>query len=432
MKSLYLPFIILVLFLGCQTRQNDQITIDEYDGYTLEEAREFHQQFVTEYWLKGGDLTRYIFLNYSEFWPHKVISRAGPIRELPYDLQEDIANFITDTDQGQIKLKDYVRRPTVDGIVVLHKGRIVFEDYPNMFPYDKHTCFSTFKPFVSTLIAILEDEGKIDVSKSSDAYIPELEGTDWGSIPVIDILDMCAGMCYDNSESGCLSKFALNSSGWPGFENSRGKQLELLRTEKKSRPSGEIYEYSSVNTTVLGWIVERITGVSGVDLIEREIWQKMGAESDGLMFLKDDVEAQYMGGLSATLRDLARFGLLFTPTGRQDPYDIISEEYLQKIQKGGRPEILAATGPIDLYAFDDPKTKEHLVDGEPASHATYQWEYVMKDGDFFKAGYAGQGLYISPKRDLVIAYFGTFEENQEINQLPRIARQLAKSGLFDD
>jgi len=55
----------------------------------------------------------------------------------------------------------------------------------------------------------------------------------------------------------------------------------------------------------------------------------------------------------------------------------------------------------------------------------------MSDGDFFKGGYGGQGLYISPSRDLVIAFFGSFEEDGTSHEMTRIARQLAKSGLFD-
>jgi len=55
----------------------------------------------------------------------------------------------------------------------------------------------------------------------------------------------------------------------------------------------------------------------------------------------------------------------------------------------------------------------------------------MNDGDFFKSGFGGQGLYISPSRDLVIAFFGTFDEEEKGHEMTRIARQLAKSGLFE-
>ena len=56
--------------------------------------------------------------------------------------------------------------------------------------------------------------------------------------------------------------------------------------------------------------------------------------------------------------------------------------------------------------------------------------FVMDDGDFFKGGFGGQGLYISPSKDLVIAFFGTPDEKGKAHELGRVAWQLAKSGLF--
>jgi len=127
------------------------------------------------------------------------------------------------------------------------------------------------------------------------------------------------------------------------------------------------------------------------------------------------------GGISSTLRDMARFGLLFTPTGRQGIKPLVSDAYLENIQNGGRPAIFNV-------GREDAVRK---VDGEAARHNSYQWDFVMNDGDFFKGGYGGQGLYISPSRDLVIAFFGSFDENGDGHEMIRIARQLAKSGLFD-
>jgi len=125
-------------------------------------------------------------------------------------------------------------------------------------------------------------------------------------------------------------------------------------------------------------------------------------------------------GVNSNLRDLGRYGLLFTPSGRQEPYNVISDEYLHKIQYGGRPEIYA-NGYIPNMFKDETVIK----------HNTYQWDHVTEEGDFFKAGLGGQGLYISPKRDLVIAFFGTHDESMTSNSMPTIARQLATSGLFD-
>ena len=59
-------------------------------------------------------------------------------------------------------------------------------------------------------------------------------------------------------------------------------------------------------------------------------------------------------------------------------------------------------------------------------HNTYQWDFVMPDGDFFKAGHCGQGLYISPERDVVVAFFGSGDDPSIVVSL-KLARAIAKS-----
>lgn len=405
----------------------------EFKGYTLDEIQAIHVEFdIHQQSNKGGDFTRYINSHMSEFWPHQILSRSGPIRQLGYHLREDVEKFVTETKEGSIPLEEYIKSPLVDGMIILHKGKIVFEEYPNMKDYYKHHSYSVTKPYVSTLIGLLEMEGKIEVHKTVSEYLTELKGTAWGEVPIIDVLDMTSGMGIDDN---LFAQIFFNENGWIGNDNSKGGPLDQLAPAKKTGPSGQIYEYFSLNTEVLGWIIERITNRTAIQLIEECIWQKMGAESDALMFLPNANDRMYMGGLSAILRDHARFGLLFTPSGRIAPYNFIPDAYIKKIQQGGRPEIIKKSGPINLFIYDDPITAEHLVDGEPPRHSTYQWDIVMSDGDFFKEGGGGQGLYISPSRDLVIAYFGTrnfdSDGNLLINNLHQISRQLAKSGLFD-
>lgn len=177
------------------------VQAQDYKGFTLEESKTLHDQFSLDNWASGGGLSRYVFLNMSEFWHHTVIDRTGPIKELSLNLREDIAKFITQTSQGAKSLQDYVRNSTVDGVVIVHKSKIVFEDYPRMFSYDKHNYMSISKTFASTLVAILEDRGQIDVKNPIESYFSELKGTAWEEIQVIDILDMSSGIdCLELKE----------------------------------------------------------------------------------------------------------------------------------------------------------------------------------------------------------------------------------------
>ncbi|MBT5218131.1 MAG: beta-lactamase family protein [Woeseia sp.] len=397
-------------------------------GYSLEEATEFRNEWTADNWDEGGALMRYVFLNMPEFWSHSVISRGGSTRDLPLNTRKDVTNFSTTTGDGEKSLQDYVNNSTVNGALVLHRGKIVFEAYPRMRQQDKHLYMSVSKGHAASLIAMLEDRELIDVTKGVETYLPSLQDSGWAGVSVQDVLDMSSGIgclegeegAYDNPDR-CYYQYEA-SLGWlRATEATLDSPFAYMETLEAHRPAGEAFEYTSPNTFILGWIAESISGQPYADMISTEIWQKMGAEADGIIVAPRRGVPIASGGISSTLRDMARFGLLFTPSGRAGVQPIISDAYLKKIQEGGRPEIFVADG-------DEEKKR---IDGELPRHNTYQWDFVMQDGDFFKGGFGGQGLYVSPSRDLVIAFFGSFDENGKGHEMTRIARQLAKSGMFD-
>ena len=82
----------------------------------------------------------------------------------------------------------------VDGCVVLHNGKIVYEEYPTIQPNDIRIITSVTKAFVLTALAILEDQGKIDLGKPVENYLPELKGSDWAGTRLRDLVDMRSGM----------------------------------------------------------------------------------------------------------------------------------------------------------------------------------------------------------------------------------------------
>ena len=151
-------------------------------------------------------------------------------------------------------------------------------------------------------------------------------------------------------------------------------------------------------------------------MVSEKIWRKIGAESDAVLMVSS-VGAS--STINSTLRDLGRFGLLFTPSWQKVSEEkLVSEAFLKKIQHGGRPEIFAKAGAGKMLM-------EALAD-DPPHHNTYQWDFVMPDGDFFKAGHCGQGLYISPSQDLVVAFFGSGDDSSIFVSLG-LARAIAKS-----
>jgi CubicO group peptidase (beta-lactamase class C family) len=291
-----------------------------------------------------------------------------------------------------------------------------------MLPSDKHIWFSVSKIFVSTAVAILEDGGMIDVGKPIDAYLAELAGTAWSGIPIVDILDMASGIDCPEVKSdpdSCFWEF-YDAFGWPITTRAQDDAMATVPAMGTLRPSGEVFDYTSVNTEVLNHLVEVVSGERFSDFVEREIWQRAEPESDALIGTTPNGAAFSAGGVSSNLRDLARFGMLFTDGVRAEGDPAISDAYMEKIQRSGRPELT----PADLR-----ETRSAQLGDDSFRHNSYQWDIVTTDGHFFKSGFGGQGLYVSPSQDLVIAWFGT-QDDRGGTEMLGIARQLATSGIF--
>jgi CubicO group peptidase (beta-lactamase class C family) len=402
----------------------------EYKGFLLQKSKEIHRKFKglnqTELigtWANWGDDSRYIFTHLTEFWPHTIIKKSFSATPLPVEIREDIAKFTSSTRFGELPLKDFIHNANVDGVVIVHHGKIVYEEYPRMYSNDKHIYMSISKTFVSTAIAILEDRNLVDSQMPINHYFPKLNGTDWEGIKIIDILDMSSGIdCpFDWDDPDCCFHTSWHAYGWPISEKALEDPIDSFRTLKAKRNAGELFEYADINPLILTLLVENATGQRFSEFMEKNIWQPMGAESDATFLMAAYGRVATPLGVSSTLRDMARYGLLFTPSGHQEENSVISDAYLDKIINKGRPELYQKEGWLDFFG------------DESISHNTYQWDCVTKDGDFMKTGSGDQTLYISPSRDLVITFFATdpaghFDENF-VNA--KVARQLALSGLFD-
>ncbi|CAN5784104.1 serine hydrolase [soil metagenome] len=398
--------------------------------YDAERSFKNHRDFTYQNWSDGGEIMHYVFLHMPEFFTHSVIHRSGPVSELPSNCRDDIAALPVETNLGRMSLDDYVQAAPVNGIVIAQGGEIVYERYPRMRPHDKHLLMSVSKIFVSTIIGILEDHEHLDSEATIEEYLPELSGSGWEGVSVRDILDMTSGIdCLENDEPGAYSD---PETGYYQYEASLGwlapteatmeSTYEYVATLQRRRAPGEAFEYTSPNTFVLTWLVERVTGKLFNEIVTEMLWSKIGAESDALVSTSRIGAPASHGGISAAVRDVARLGMLFTPSWSVVAGEpVISDAHMRHIQEEGRPEIFdgASAGQATI----------EMLRGERPRFNSWQWDFVMDDGDFYKGGYGGQGLYVSPARDLVVAFTGTPGIDKQGNEMKWVARQLARSEL---
>ncbi len=425
MKSRLIVLASMLLMLVSLTTPvsmaNEPQDAERHGGlFSAAEARVLHERwdYVTGWF--GGELTRYANLNMDKLFPLVELRRGGPILELPEAPRGDVAEYLVNTrDRGRVTLDDYVANdPRVDGFIVLHRGEIVYERYVNMRADDRHIYFSISKMITGLLISKLQDRGLVDVAQTIDHYIPALKGTSWEGITIRNILDMASGTgCYESNDA-----YRDIDSCFMVMERSVGFQPKLspvsfrshIATAPHGFEQGTRYNYTSANTNVLMYLAEVVTGKTYPELLSELVWVQVGAEHDGLIVSGDYAVGQAAAahsGVFTTLRDLGRLGLFL----------LEQTAFHEKLLDDARPELTPSSNFRPGYG----------TAGELPTHSAWQCDVVFADGDFGKGGYGGQFLYVSPRRDLVIAWFGSFGEDLVNPDLQSVARQLSSSPIFN-
>ena len=285
---------------------------------SLEDMRELYQMHTPENFDDGGLISRYVWKNFASFYPHATIARTSAARPLRVSTKSSVASFQVTTESGDSSLHNYVNSsPLVDGLIVLAGGNVAYESYPAMEPFERHLGWSITKVIVSTALAALENQGKVDINMPVEIYVPELNGSQWQGISLRNIANMASGIsCLDSdgyqTTESCIYRYE-ESLGLTAPVNPPTATLENLVNMRRHLPAGEKYEYVSANTFVIGLVVANVTGQPLWLALQDLVWNKIGAEADGLMMISPDGTPATHGGISARLRDIARFGQIFTP-----------------------------------------------------------------------------------------------------------------------
>ncbi len=388
-----------------------------------EDARDRFLSVTPRNFDAGGPVSRQFHLNAESYRTTATIARTGPSRELAAEPSPELADFSVRYRGGRARFEDYAGRDALlDAVVVVHDGRIVFESYREMEPWQRHFAWSVSKVVASAAVGALVYAGRVDVEQAVEIYVDELADTAWAGTSVRDIANMASGIdCLDDDgyqdSSTCIYRMeeTLGITAPSGFD---AGFVEHLRGMQRRGDAGLRYEYVSANTNVLMLIVEAVTGKSYADAVRELIWDRIGPEADALITISDEGYAFASGGISARLRDVARFGQLFVAP---DGSGVLDEALVDDMQSTG----------VELGK----ELKIELIETFGADlpvRASWQWDRIWEDGAMYKGGYLGQGLYVDPDRSLVIAWFGTgLNFNERRNDMLPIARQLARSGLFE-
>ena len=285
-----------------------------------------------------------------------------------------------------------------DGILVLHRGRRVYERYFGALQAQRpHACFSITKSYAGTLAALLLHEGVLDETRKVPFYLPEMGATAYADATLREVLDMQVGVAYselyadptaeiwDYARAGNFRARDRNYAG-------PGNLYEFLLTLQKEGEHGRAFAYKTINTDVLCWIMARVTGCPLAEMLSQRIWSRIGCEQDAYLTVDSIGVAFGGGGLNASLRDMARFGELMRRGGEWQGHQVIASEVVADIRRGAEPDEFAKAGYTLLPGY---------------SYGNMWWVAHNQLEVFEARGIHGQRIYVAPRAEVVIARFAS-------------------------
>ena len=351
-------------------------------------------------WDKGED-ARWAFQHISEIIPTATISRgSGAPTELPRS-PLDLSGISFKTKDGKsMTVKEMLEVTYTDGFIVLKDGAIVFEKYYNgMTPDTRHLLMSVSKSVTGAMAGILVNDGRLNPDKKVVAYIPELKNSPgFAEATVREVLDMTTSIIFVEDYGDPEAEIASHeqATAWRGRTPIAEKGLyAFAQTIKKDkRRHGELFHYASINTDVLGWLIERASNQRFIDFMSQAVWSRLGAEHDAQLSVDYLGSPVANGGFVITLRDLARFGQMILDDGYYNGQQTIVSGWIDDIRQNGKNSAWKPTKFGDLW---------------PDGSYRNQW-YVTRDdqGSFFAVGVNGQNIWINPTSRVVIVKLSSF------------------------
>ena len=287
-----------------------------------------------------------------------------------------------------------------DAIVILRDGKILFEWYAKgNDAHTPHILMSATKAVIGLLAGLLHDKGDIDLNAQVSIYVPEIETTSYRGATVRHLLDMQSEVDL-NAEQLIAYDIATNWAPATLGEINADLASFMKTLTMPPRTHGVPFKYVSVNTDLLGWVIERATGRSVASALSELLWLPMGAEDPAYLTVDRKGLARCAGGLCATARDFARIGQLIVDNGRRGQHQIVPEAVIRDIVSGG-----------DREAWKNGQWAKSFATISENMNYCSGW-YLIKDEPqtMFAMGIHGQNLFIDRANKIVVAKLSSWKK----------------------
>lgn len=345
---------------------------------------------ILRWHMLDGDVNALTFRSMDTLFTTRTVARAGQTWALP---RADHALDFSYSFQGKTySAEQFLERTYTNALLVMKDGKIVSERYRNNS--NERTRFmgwSMTKSITSILIGSALAEKRIQsLDDPIVRYLPELKGSGYDGATVRHILQMRSGVDYeeryDFDNPGAAATNHINA-----LVKNATRFADAARSVKRLHTPGEVFQYKTLDTAVLGWLLERVSGMPIAAYTASRLWEPLGAEADGFYIMDGPpgVGREFNGaGFNATLRDFARVGLLMLNRGKANGRQIVSPEW---VAESTRPTDATATGPMGYG---------------------YQW-WTLGGASYSAIGLQGQYIFVDPASRTVVVKLSYFPPDEQ-------------------
>lgn len=278
----------------------------------------------------------------------------------------------------------FMKDNRVSGLIAIKDGKVMLEKYAlGRKPTDRWTSFSVAKSVTSILMGAAIKDGFIKSEYDPvTRYIPELKGSPYEDVSLRQLMTMTTGVKWDETYSNPKSDVAQSGqrlfSGKHPIENN--PLVEYMSKLKRAAPASTVWNYNTGETDLAGIALTRaIAGKSLSQYASEKLWQPFGMEQDAIWMT--DRAGLERGGccMSMTLRDYARVGMFMLGGGKIDGKPILPDGYI------------------------DAATANHVPAKQAEKGDSYGYFWWPMENGYRAVGIYGQGIYVFPEENLVIA-----------------------------
>lgn len=295
-------------------------------------------------WRQQGN-GRWAFHHVREIIPSEPIYRGKRSSELVRSPLDAINQVSTPgLDGADWSLQQWLEVSSSDALLVAHRGELVHEWYVDEdIAENPHIVFSVSKSITALLAGVLVEQGLLDPAQTVTDYIPELANSGYRDATVQQVLDMVVRIDFVEDYLATSGKFIeyRTSTGWhPCAVDAIDQNLHdfLCSLQRAEGDHGEVWQYRSPNSDLLGWILERVSGERLAALMSNYLWQPMGAEKNAYITVDRKGAPRTAGGICVVPRDLLRIGELVRLRGFANGQQVIPASWVEDCSDGGNPE----------------------------------------------------------------------------------------------